>query len=583
MRSARLSCFATIKTTHRLVCRSPPSPEFDPEANKIRYRAISTYNRRGVSKKRLEKSNHAMVYLSLEHLAPVEEELRTGEADLRRSIKVDLDRWQDRLHPESRVDLLTLHTCRHDWNVYILGRVAEDFWAVLLDQHKAVLNEEKKVVVEDKSSLRALLGSKRVSDTLPMADDEPIIRSHLGSEHKSNFTNFAKGPIDELVAVPGKAPEDELRTGFRGPELNHEAEIEAQFQFAAQSRTETTDGTDHAEDTDTESHSTLSELTVSDDSDDLNDLDDRDDTSPAVHEDASSASVGKGIARLLEENPLLRPLLTHAAKRFHSSVFQDNLTRLLGNFGSHLQFESSSEIERYVAASIRSNARYTANEITTQLWSARNYEDPLKINDDKVDRKHMSETHLGSQARGITHIDDPVTAMINNEKEVQHEKVDVESHEPREFRLINEDSIRIFVTQSKAFTRFIRHLKGDMIEDASNNARVVIVQDTGSSMNRLSPLENSVPTAGSLSVFDHASAEYQNLYRRLQNVSIFALSHIIDHAQRILELADPTLKCGRYRVQWSCVRSSLSISDLSRTNVFRHAELSFMSITLLRS
>lgn len=99
-----------------------------------------TYGGQGVSKKQVEKSQHAIIYTGKVAPGPsAEERPARGELGLLpQSIRVDPDEKYHFLDPMSRVDFAKTYTIQHNIKVRSIGKVNRDSMSALQSQYKAV-------------------------------------------------------------------------------------------------------------------------------------------------------------------------------------------------------------------------------------------------------------------------------------------------------------------------------------------------------------------------------------------------------------------------------------------------------------
>lgn len=102
---------------------------------------IGTYGGKGVSKDRVKKSDHAIIYSGRQPPQPVDNEMpKRGERGMRpNAIRVDPDEREDKLDPMSRIDFGKPHTVHHNLKVRSFGMVNGRSREQLLSQFKAVI------------------------------------------------------------------------------------------------------------------------------------------------------------------------------------------------------------------------------------------------------------------------------------------------------------------------------------------------------------------------------------------------------------------------------------------------------------
>jgi hypothetical protein len=104
-------------------------------------RPVLTYGGHGVSRHKVKKSDHAIIYSSKSPPKAMEQESpKRGEEGMRpNSIRVDPDEKEDKLDPVSRIDFGKPHTVHHNLKVRPFGMVNEKSMSHLLSQFKAVV------------------------------------------------------------------------------------------------------------------------------------------------------------------------------------------------------------------------------------------------------------------------------------------------------------------------------------------------------------------------------------------------------------------------------------------------------------
>lgn len=105
-----------------------------------RPRSILTYNRQGVSKKGVVKSEHAIIHTGKHAPSPLETEFpKRGEQGLLPSpIRVDPDNPDDKLDSMSRLDFAKTYTIHHNVKVRSVGKVNRASMQALFNQFRAV-------------------------------------------------------------------------------------------------------------------------------------------------------------------------------------------------------------------------------------------------------------------------------------------------------------------------------------------------------------------------------------------------------------------------------------------------------------
>lgn len=99
-------------------------------------RSIQTFRGQGVAKRSLRKCNFSIIFSTDVPAEPSRDELPAlQERGMRPSIKVDVTSRRNHLDPMSRINLRAVHCVQQNWKIYPIGRIAEESWTTLCDEH----------------------------------------------------------------------------------------------------------------------------------------------------------------------------------------------------------------------------------------------------------------------------------------------------------------------------------------------------------------------------------------------------------------------------------------------------------------
>ena len=70
-----------------------------------------------------------------------EEAPRADEQGMQYPIKIEVDHQRDHLDPRSRINLRARHCCQQNWQVYRIGRIADESWLTLLQHHAEAIRD----------------------------------------------------------------------------------------------------------------------------------------------------------------------------------------------------------------------------------------------------------------------------------------------------------------------------------------------------------------------------------------------------------------------------------------------------------
>jgi hypothetical protein len=109
------------------------------------FRPIVTYNRQGVAKHGVIKSNHCIAFTSKsEPLPDPQEAPRRGESGMLPGIRIRPKRRKEKLDAKARIDFSRMYTVEHSVKVYDFGDVYEEYLDWLSNQWIMVFSQSMK-------------------------------------------------------------------------------------------------------------------------------------------------------------------------------------------------------------------------------------------------------------------------------------------------------------------------------------------------------------------------------------------------------------------------------------------------------